>query len=353
MAFYNVEFVSEADVGRLESDVLFIPGGDTFALAEAIGAPGLGRLEKWIADGGTFVGICAGAYLPLTSSLPPLNSFNIVSSRVRNLSKSLPPAKRMLDKFSNRYGCYHVFHPVRGPVLLDFGGIALTAPMYGGPSWEGPGEAGVLASYTGFTSNTLFLTDPDIAEDTMIGRPAALRKDHGRGALFLFGPHFEHPDHPMSNGVIGSVLQDCRLKSPPSGKRNEIDGMDSPQVSCARELRRLISNARIACLGLEGARWRIGQKTWDSERIGYFIDAVWRRLPDSEGRGSCPPVPQDTVEVFTECLSSIKAIRAGIIHGTDTTELAEPLIRKLSTATSDFLASYLGFLRGNRWAPPA
>lgn len=345
MAFYNMEFVTETDVGRLESDVLFVPGGDTFALAKAIGAPGLGRLEKWIADGGTFVGICAGAYLPLTSSLPPLDSFNLVSSRIRNLSKNLPPAKRMQDKFSNRYGCYYVFHPVRGPVLLDFGGVALTAPMYGGPSWEGPGEAEVLARYNGFTDSTLFLTDSEIANDAMIGRPAALRKEHGKGSLYLFGPHFEHPDYPMSNGVIGSVILEHASRAGPSEWREASDVIEAPSTGSARGLRSIVSNARIAYRGLEGATWRIGQKTWDWERIGYFIDAVWRRLPRSGGREIDFALSGGISDDMAECLSAMKIMRSEMSHGENTTRRAEALIKKLSAVTSDFLVLYFSYLR--------
>jgi glutamine amidotransferase-like uncharacterized protein len=96
MAFYDIWFVDETQVGaEMPANALFIPGGDTFRLAGSIGPSRLRALGQWIVDGGKYVGICAGAYLPLSSSLHPLDSFNLVKSRIRNLSRNLPHANAM------------------------------------------------------------------------------------------------------------------------------------------------------------------------------------------------------------------------------------------------------------------
>ena len=73
---YNVKFIDEADVEKgllTDCNVFFISGGDTFAIAEGLGKPGAEEIERFVINGGIYIGSCAGAYLPLRSSLKPLN----------------------------------------------------------------------------------------------------------------------------------------------------------------------------------------------------------------------------------------------------------------------------------------
>lgn len=144
MALCDTRFIDETHVGaEMPADVVFISGGDTSRLASSIGSSRLDGLEHWIVDGGICVGICAGAYLSQRSSLPPLCNFNLVRSRIRNLSKNLPRSVVMEKKFSAQYGCSHVFHPVRGPLEVDFGGNHLVAPLCGG-SYQGDSGLSLL-----------------------------------------------------------------------------------------------------------------------------------------------------------------------------------------------------------------
>ena len=112
-----VVFLDEADIvsGRLDGiDVLFVSGGDTFAIAAALGQPGAQALERFIRAGGMYIGACAGAYLVLQSSLEPLHYFNFVQARIANLTSTLPPALQRPEKYCTAYGCRYVYHPVRG-----------------------------------------------------------------------------------------------------------------------------------------------------------------------------------------------------------------------------------------------
>jgi hypothetical protein len=345
MAFYDIWFVDETQVGaEMPANALFIPGGDTFRLAGSIGPSRLRALRQWIVDGGKYVGICAGAYLPLSSSLPPLDSFNLVKSRIRNLSRNLPHANAMEEKFSVPYGCSYVFHPIRGSLLVDFGGHPLTAPLYGGPSWEDRGDAECLATYSSFTDDTLFLTEEKVAQDTMIGRPAALRKESGNGVLYLFGPHFEHPEYPASNGVIGSVLMNSQDRPFESATSREEDG-HVPDAVRIKELKGIMSNARIMYRGLEGASWRIGQKTWDHEKIGCFINAIWERILRTEAAGMELGLPHSVEEGFSKCVFRMRDIRSMMRDGIDTTRQADGLFRDLAETSSAFFDRYFSALR--------
>ena len=76
LGFYDLSFLTEADLVKdsLENvDVLAVSGGDTFAIAEALGPQGANRLKTLITRGGLYLGSCAGAYLPLNSSKEHLN----------------------------------------------------------------------------------------------------------------------------------------------------------------------------------------------------------------------------------------------------------------------------------------
>ena len=210
-------FITEQDVaaGALAGyDVFFVSGGDTFAIAEGLGAPGAAQLERFVRDGGTYVGACAGAYLPLRSSLAPLSLFNFVTARIGNLARHAPAAMHMPEKCCTEYGCRYVVHPVRGEMLLRLHDRAapddprnVTAPLYGGPAMQPSDDVEVLATYADFTAATEFLVDTAAARDMLIGAAAAVRKRLGAGSLYLFGPHFEHPAFPAANRLLMDVVR--------------------------------------------------------------------------------------------------------------------------------------------------
>ena len=216
MGFYDVVFLDENHIrqdGLKGLDILAMSGGDTFAVAEGLGIDGSQQLETFVKGGGLYIGSCAGAYLPLNSSKEHLNLFNFVDVKIANLTRTLPEAKRVPEKFCTVYGCSFIFHPVREEVKIITDGIppfngmgSLLAPLYGGPPMIASDGADVLARYEGFTNKTQFLVDEAIAETTMIGRAAAVRSKMGSGCFYLFGPHFEHPHFPFANQLVADAM---------------------------------------------------------------------------------------------------------------------------------------------------
>ncbi len=119
--YHSVNFFDDHDIAAdalSGVDVFFVSGGDTFAIAQALGKIGADAIEKFVLCGGIYIGACAGAYLPLNSSLPPLNQFNFVAARIANLTKDLPEAVTNPEKFCTEYGCRYVYHPVREGLQL-------------------------------------------------------------------------------------------------------------------------------------------------------------------------------------------------------------------------------------------
>ena len=97
MGFCNVCFVDERDIlsKALESlNVLLMSGGDTFAIAEGLGGEGSNKLRTFIEGGGLYIGSCAGAYLPLRSSMDFLNQFNYIDVKISNISRRLTEPER-------------------------------------------------------------------------------------------------------------------------------------------------------------------------------------------------------------------------------------------------------------------
>ncbi|MBD3321492.1 MAG: hypothetical protein GF350_10405 [Chitinivibrionales bacterium] len=288
--YYGVSFLSENDIAdnALDCcDCLFVSGGDTFSIAQGLGRKGADRIGRFVRNGGIYLGACAGAYLPLKSSLYPLNMFNFVQARITNLTKNLPDPKTDSDKFCTAYGCSYVFHPVREDIVIklvtpDADTGSITAPLYGGPGIVPSQDVEVLAVYRDFTDRTEFLVDENLACDSIIGYAAAVRKRHGKGAFYLFGPHFEHPDYEDANRYLFSIMRTMH------GKAGFTPACvhDKP-VTCSTPVSRRvyldflkhISNARIVALALERTSytWHIGRKVYDPEKIRVFIEAVWKR----------------------------------------------------------------------------
>jgi len=350
----RVVFLDEESVvsGALDRvDVLFVSGGDTFAIATALGAQGAQALEQFIARGGMYIGACAGAYLLLKSSLEPLHYFNFVEAKIANLTRCLPPALQRPEKYCTAYGCRYVYHPVRGAVELAYRhgtesieDQSLIAPLYGGSAMIASDDIEVLGTYTGFTDQTEFLVEETIARETLFGNVAAARKSYGRGVIYLFGPHPEHPDYPEANQVVFDCIARARSIS-----RCEDTGVPE---SCAanrpafRRFMAAVSNARIVGLALERStyQWLIGAKVYDPEKIRVFLEAIWKRARIVDKRGLYCFCNADEVERLTDVLTDISATLRALRKDSEC-GLAEDLFRDLRLSSASFVDMYFAALR--------
>jgi hypothetical protein len=218
MGFYHVHFIDEKDIlsNALEPlHVLLMSGGDTFAIAEGLGAEGSSQLRNFIEEGGLYIGTCAGAYLPLRSSMDFLNQFNFINVKISNISRRLSESEQCsFQKVAcSSYGCDFVFHVVREDVLLELvngyqsdGKKEMIAPLFGGPSMFPSEDIEPIAKYKGFTQKTKFLVEEALAEKTLIGNIAIAKKSMGKGHLYIFGPHFEHPHYPSCNLFLAEII---------------------------------------------------------------------------------------------------------------------------------------------------
>lgn len=328
--FFNTEFISDPrKIPDAGADVIMIPGGDAFAIAGTFGRDGLRRISSMIERGSGYVGICAGAYLPLRSSIPPLLEFNLIESRIANISSSLPDRIADREKYSVRYGCSYIFHPARGPVMLT-GDAEIVAPLYGGPSLLPSRSERVLLSFKGLTDETEVLVDREVCTSTMIGRAACIEGMYGKGRVICSAAHLEHPDYPEANEYFSQLLcsfplgRNCRIA------RNHI----SADIDDAR---RTIADLRVLANALDSHSWKIGIKYWESEKLLFYIDAVRKRM----GRRveGVTGIPSGSMRHFERAKSDLRALQDD-----DDERILESAVRELSMGASLFLTEHFSRL---------
>jgi hypothetical protein len=363
IGLYDVLFLDEEDLceGGLQGiDALLIGGGDTYAIAEALNEKGANELRGFVAGGGVYVGTCAGAYLLLDLAGLPFTPFSgFTRVRMANVTKSLPQCRCLPTKFSAPYNGSYVIHPVRESLQIEPSEESffserdtLLAPLYGGPSMVPSGEEAVLARYCGFDKETIFLTDENVAEEMFLGKAAAIVKRLGNGTLWLFGPHFEHPHYPVANSIIAQCLYSSidggNSRDYPAATQ-EIQNSDDALIKAAlKDVKRELSNARITAAALEtkDVHWQIGEKSYEPEKIRFFLETMWGRLLWLLKQRELLPGKQGDFENLRDMSWAvarvIKDLAAGLQEEPDTTPIAEKLFVELKKATALLLGIYFG-----------
>jgi len=361
MGFCHVYFVDEKDIlsNALEPlNVLLMSGGDTFAIAEGLGAEGSNKLRSFVERGGLYIGSCAGAYLPLRSSMDFLNRFNFINVKISNISRRLSEAERIpFEKHAcSSYGCEFVFHVVREDVILEMvNGYQrdrekeMIAPLFGGPSMLPSEDIEPIAIYKGFTKKTKFLVEEGLAEKTLIGNIAVAKKSMGKGQLYIFGPHFEHPHYPACNLFLAEII--CKNQNGrPQTIQRDFSGVRTKGEALRgllKDLKRELSNSRIMASGMDdiSTHWLIGSKYYEPEKIDVFINAVWNKL---KGLESMPGLEMEEksllrcIEISKGITNELRTIKSEMKEKGDATLLASKMFLDLKALSSNFFGLYFG-----------
>lgn len=334
--YLNSRFFSKPSYfrDRVQADVLVIPGGDTFLIAETLGKDGLRNLSLKIAAGMGYVGICAGAYLPMRSSIAPLSDFNLSNVRAANLAPEIPRDIKDAERYTYPYGCSLVFHPARGPVLLS-GESDLTAPLYGGPLMIPSDEDRMILSFGGAASDTEILIDKQRFESVISGTAACIESHYGEGRLLLISPHLEHPGFSDANELLCKLINGFDTNG---YSNSELQGDSSTGTGAFMELRKFVSDLRILSNALGANSWKVGVKYWENEKLQFFSEAVRSRLKIlvRNNMGGELRIPDETLSAFRESKAIMKTMTRG---GSEISEI-QKLIDLLSFGTSLFLNSY-------------
>ena len=152
---FTIEFTEAEDILRGHPDAILFPGGSASVFARKLGKKRRKKIVKWVAEGGTYIGVCAGAYLASQTYEWSLGISPIIVSR--NWRKGHHTVKISLSD-NDHY--------------VDY---------FNGPTCESWSDVEVLASFPegipGFQST--------------INTPAIIKNNWESGKVFLVSPHLE------------------------------------------------------------------------------------------------------------------------------------------------------------------
>ena len=365
--FYDLVFLDEFSVQNNDIkmlDVLVVSGGDTFAVAKSLGKQGGQNIKLFVEQGGTYIGSCAGAYLPMNSSQKFLDQFNFVDVKITNLSKLFPRSEIQTCKSCAAYGHDFVFHPVREAVALKTTSffdkdkrMEFAAPLYGGPGMKASDPSWVLAAYEGFTPKTAFLTSHRIAEKTLVGNGAVVRVPLEQGCFYLFGPHLEHPKFKQANQfIIDAVIRETGMAHDPVESKNKQKSYTTKETlkgKQAKELllciKRELSNSRIVAGSLEflPVQWLIGQKVYQPQKIRVYLESMWKRLMILEKNKTVffePDQYAAIVSAASRITIELRRIKNQIDENKDSLETAITIFELLHVLSISFFDLYFSTL---------
>lgn len=178
-------------------DVLVFPGGSGSKQAKAIGATGREQIRAFSKHGGGIIGICAGAYL---CSSDYSWSLNLVNAKVFNESFDIPGKGRKSMWYRGGAADVDVeFHEAAKDVLGDKGTYSIR--YQNGPIFS-PDDKPDLPPYKTLAA---FRSENGIYEpqkETMVGAPAVVESQYGKGKVLAISPHFE-----STKGQTGVIIK--------------------------------------------------------------------------------------------------------------------------------------------------
>lgn len=165
--------------GHLTSfDVAIFPGGSGSAQSSGLGDAGREAVRQYVAAGGGYLGICAGAYLACDGFswglkiLDAKTASNYWRRGVGEVKIELTDAGR---RFFGVAQAQHAIHYANGPILVANGNAELD-------------DFEPLAYFR------TELAENDTPIGLMVGTPAMVRGSYGRGRVLAFSPHAESTD---------------------------------------------------------------------------------------------------------------------------------------------------------------
>ena len=154
-------------------DIIIIPGGTAKVQQNDLGASGIQLIKEFVADGGGYVGLCAGAYL---AAVPPLDKAHKPGIGLIDTRYILPATTLELK------GKIHV--QLRMPNYKK----NVVIPYHNGAIFEHPDET----EGNNCIENLGYITKlVGINWNTMLGKSCLLRSKYGKGYVVVCGPHPE------------------------------------------------------------------------------------------------------------------------------------------------------------------
>jgi hypothetical protein len=204
-----------------------------------------------------------------------------------------------------------------------------------------------IATYKGFTKKTKFLVKEELAEKTLMGNIAVAKKLMGKGHLYIFGPHFEHPDYPWCNLFLAELIRKNQNGRPHTIQKDFSGSPIKGEVlrELLKDLKRELSNARIIASGMSdfSVSWLIGNKYYEPEKISVFINTVWNKVKDLEVMPGLEVGKESLlrcIEISKGITRELRTIKCEMREKGDATFLASKLFLDLKALSSHFFKLY-------------
>lgn len=155
------------------ADLFVMPGGADLPYCKKLDGAGNDNIRAYVEDGGTYLGVCAGAYYGCEAiEFHKGQDGEIVGER----ELALAPATAIgsISQFAPSYDL-----TLHSAAVIALKGSGYQAYYHGGPYFQLNGKTDILAYY-----------------DLPFVAPAIIRSKVGKGTAILSGVHFEiHPAH--------------------------------------------------------------------------------------------------------------------------------------------------------------
>ena len=210
--------VADIRGGKLAGcDVLLMPGGSTGQQMRALGKEGMAAIRKYVADGGKYIGVCAGCGLSMNIriGLGIVNCGNFQNTDRGQACLLMRINKEGAQMLGVTPGIYSVQY-ANGPIP-DFGKAV--------KDWDGAHV--VLATYESTLGKTRYVKKKGgartaVTHPHMYGHPAIVFATYGKGKVLISGPHPEKYEatYPIALGYIHAVTGvKCEYVAPKLDRR--------------------------------------------------------------------------------------------------------------------------------------
>jgi len=320
--FGEADLVRERDI-RVEAlseyDVVVFPGGNAIDMLLAIGRDGCKAVQDYVELGGSYLGICAGAWC----ATPSQYYMPIVDCEVTNLpSWDLGKGWINFESYNDRH-----------PIMFGMKG-KFKAFYAGGPFFGKVRNGEIVAKCAGIGSDfNLYAPVEDVRD--AIGQGMVVCATKGQGRVVLFSFHPEYPKSPLTFRLLANALyhltaREVTLSLPPT--RNFLEDKIAQISLHAKGL-------RMKFLALEKDGKRVLRRLDDLETLltelddkAHQLDGLFESFltisaqsetPDMEIRESvaklnkltsCIPELLEVLAKLQQQLSYVKEVRLEIVR---------------------------------------
>lgn len=207
---FRVSLITENEIreGILsEFQILIMPGGSSTGKAIALGPDGCKSIKEFIKKGGSYLGVCAGAYLPFGFNEPTRFMQMFSTSELINR----PTGDSSLPRYLGEGWIFLYNVRPKHPVMFGYP-KKFSIYLAGGPVLSSEGQLVSLGQFAEFGNMQWGIKSEDALKIAQ-GNTFIAVSDYEKGKTVLFSGHPENPEKEQNFGLLGNALFYLSLKS--------------------------------------------------------------------------------------------------------------------------------------------